>query len=97
MTTKPVLRCAHCGREVFGTTHTRTTYHVDYYSLHTGDVEPVTIQRPEDAVPLITVLKLVRPTEVFTCVDCYRQTPIREQRDVLFRPELMTEPDEPIA
>jgi len=68
--------------------HTRTSYRVGYYTLYTGDVEPVTLKRPDDAAPLITVLKLVRPSEVCTCIDCYREPAIRGNRDILFRPEL---------
>jgi hypothetical protein len=91
------LRCSHCGREVSGTVHTRTSYHVDYYALHTGDVEPVTIKRADESEPLMTVLKLVRPTHVFTCCDCYFQPTIRAQRDQLFRPEMLAESDKSTA
>ena len=94
---RPPLKCFHCGREVLGTVHTRTSYRVDYYALHTGDVEPVTLQRADDAMTLVTVLKLVHPTEVITCVDCYRQPTIQRRREQLFRPELQPVPEENAA
>lgn len=85
---KSPLRCHHCGREVAETVHTRSSYRVDYYVLHTGDVEPMTLVRSDDVAPLVTFLKLLRPSEVVTCVDCYRQPQVREERELLFRPEL---------
>jgi hypothetical protein len=85
---KVVLRCHHCGREVSETTHTRSSYQVDYYLLHTGEVEPVTIQRTDDPASAITALKLLRVTTVVTCADCYRQPQVRQERELLFRPEL---------
>lgn len=68
--------------------HTRTAYRVDFYALHTGDTEPVSIPDPEDADRAITVLRLVRATNVVSCRDCYHQPAIRRERDLLFRPEL---------
>ncbi len=85
---KPALHCAHCGREVAETTHTRTAYRVDYYSLHTGDVEPVTMARPDDPSEAVTVLRLVQATNVVSCADCYRQPQVQRAREVRFRPEL---------
>jgi hypothetical protein len=79
------LRCSHCGRAVAETMHTRGAYRVDYYSLHTGDVEPTTIQRGEEEP--VTVLRLLSRRDVVTCAECYRQPRVRQQRDVLFRPE----------
>jgi DNA-directed RNA polymerase subunit RPC12/RpoP len=90
---KSPLRCAHCGREVAETMHTRSSYRVDYYALHTGAVEPVTLSRGEDAPPM-TVLKLLSANEVFTCADCYRQPRIRQERELLFRPELAAVPEQ---
>jgi hypothetical protein len=85
---KGALRCTHCGREVTETIHTRSSYRVDYYALHTGEVEPMTLSRTDDTAPLVTFLKLLRPSEVVTCSECYRQPQIREERELLFRPEL---------
>lgn len=65
--------------------HTRAAYRVDYYSLHTGDVEPATIQRGDDAA--VTVLKLLTRRDVVTCAECYRQPHVRVAREGLFRPE----------
>jgi hypothetical protein len=64
--------------------HTRAAYRVDYYSLHTGDVEPVTLQRDDEA---LTVLKLLTRRDVVTCAECYRQPRVRLAREALFRPE----------
>ena len=87
-TGKMVLRCAHCGREVAETVHTRSAYRVDYYALHTGEVEPTTMPGGDDASQLVTVLKLLRANDIFTCADCYRQPAVRQARELLFRPEL---------
>ena len=65
--------------------HTRVAYRVDYYSLHTGDVEPTTIQRGDDEP--VTVLKLLTRRDVVTCSECYRQPHVRQAREALFRPE----------
>ncbi len=90
---KTPLHCTHCGREVVETMHTRASYRVDYYLLHTGDVQPTTVARPDDPSGTMTVLKLIRPTTVITCADCYRRADIRQQREVLFRPELTAAAD----
>lgn len=87
------LRCSHCGREVVETVHTRSSYHVDYYVLHTGAAEPMTIRRPDDPDWVMTVLKLSEPRTVVTCTDCYRQPQIQEERELLFRPELSSPPE----
>ena len=85
---KPGSRCHHCGREVTETVHTRLSYRVDYYALHTGEVEPMLLPRSDDAARAISALKLLRATEIVTCADCYRQPRVRRERDALFRPEL---------
>src|SRR5512139_2814646 len=72
---KLALRCTHCGREVAETVHTRSSYQVDYYLLHTGEVQPTTVARPDDPAGSITVLKLLRVNTVITCADCYRPAP----------------------
>ena len=88
--------CHHCGRAVHDTLHTRADYQVDYYGLHTGDVEPVQLQRHDDGETM-TILRLVRPYEVFTCVECYRKASVQDERERLFRPEradvAMTKPN----
>jgi hypothetical protein len=88
--TRTPLRCHHCGREVAETVHTRSTYRVDYYTLHTGDVEPATMARSDDPTDVVTVMRLLRAIEIFTCVDCYRQPAVRRARELLFRTELQT-------
>lgn len=89
---KGVLHCTHCGREVGETMHTRASYRVDYYSLHTGDVEPATVARRDDPTESMTVLRLIRPVDVFTCAECYRKPSIRDERELTFRPELASAP-----
>lgn len=79
------LHCTHCGRAVAETMHTRTAYRVGYYSLHTGEVEPVTLQRGDDAA--ITVLRLLTRRDVVTCASCYQRPGMRAIRAALFRPE----------
>ena len=91
---QPHRRCHHCGRKVGDTLHTRSTYRVDYYTLHTGEVEPTTMARSDDPSDVVTVMRLVRACEILTCADCYRQAPVRRERELLFRTELRTLPDE---
>jgi len=85
---KTALRCHHCGREVGETVHTRSLYRVDYYALHTGEVEPITLPRTDESAPPITALKLLNANQIVTCTDCYRQPGVRQERESLFRPEL---------
>jgi hypothetical protein len=85
--TKIPLHCTHCGREVTETLHTRSSYHVDYYLLHTGEVQPTTVARPDDPTGVVTILKLSRVNIVVTCADCYQQPHVRQERELLFRPE----------
>ena len=85
---KGARRCSHCGRAVAETRHTRSSYRVDYYALHTGAVEPVTLARADDTASPLTVLKLLQPSEILTCADCYREPHVRARREVLFRPEI---------
>lgn len=79
------LHCTHCGHEVAETMHTRASYRVGYYTLHTGDVEPMTIQRADEEA--VTVLKLLTRRDVVTCAECYRQLHVRLEREALFCPE----------
>ena len=84
------VRCDHCGRAVRETKHTRSSYRVDYYVLHTGDVQPSTLMT-DDERRSITFQKLVRVVDVITCVDCYRDPAVQRQREERFRPEVLTE------
>ena len=88
--TRQFGRCHHCGRPVHETMHTRTGFNVDFYSLHTGEVEPVTLSRPDENGD-ITVMRLLNPIEVITCVECYQRAAIRDERERLFRPEVQPE------
>jgi hypothetical protein len=81
------LRCHHCGRPVEQTWHTRNSYKVDYYSLYTGEVEEALINVDDEAPP-ITYQRLLRSVEVVTCVDCYRDPSVQQERERRFRPEL---------
>jgi len=78
-----LLRCTHCGRLVAETRHTRETWRVDYYLLHTGDVEPTAVAR-DGETEVVTYLKLVRAVDIVTCVDCYRDPAVREEREERF-------------
>lgn len=82
------MRCHHCGRGVADTVHTRSSYRVDYYVLYGGEVEPMTLPHSDAGAPPIIALKLLRPNEIVTCVNCYQQPGVREEREALFRPEL---------
>lgn len=86
-----VRHCHHCHRTVHDTVHTRLQYRVDFYALHTGETEPTNLFNPKDGSTM-TVRKLVRPYDYFTCVDCYRLPAVQEERERLFRPETTAEP-----
>lgn len=78
-------RCDHCGRIVGETHHTPTAYRVDYYSLHTGTVEPAALTT--DGGVRVHFVKLMEPAEITTCAACYRLPAVRRERDDRFRPE----------
>ena len=50
-------------------------------------MQPTTVARPDDPAGVITILKLSRVNIVVTCADCYRQPNVRQERELLFRPE----------
>ena len=79
------LRCHHCGRLVHETSHTPTGYRVDYYSLHTGDVEPASLTT--ESGTKLNYLKLLIPIEIVTCATCYELASVQRERDERFRPE----------
>ncbi len=81
------LRCSHCGRPVKETAHTRSSYRVDYYSMHTGDVEPLLVKVEEDEPPAV-FQRLLHPVEVVTCAECYKCPDVQRERERRFRPEL---------
>ena len=80
------LRCDDCGRPVRETEHTRSGYRVDYYSLHTGDVEPQTAVA-DDGEHRLTFQRLFNAVEIVTCADCYADPSVRQRRDERFRQE----------
>jgi hypothetical protein len=85
---RPELRCAHCGRIVHETVHTRSSYVVDYYELHTGPVEEGTFRHGEDG-PVQVYQRLLAPELVISCRDCYRQPAVQNEREQRFRPEAL--------
>jgi hypothetical protein len=70
-------RCAHCGRGVEETWHTRTGYEVDHFVLHTGTSEIVTPVRAGDDERLESYERLTSVAEVVTCRQCYRLPAVR--------------------
>ena len=78
-------RCDHCGRAVHETCHTATSYRVDYYSLHTGEVEESTLTT--ESGTRVSFFKLLAPVEIITCATCYESAAVRHERDERFRPE----------
>ena len=82
-------RCDHCGRVVGETQHTRTSYRVDYYALHTGAVELCSMVTG-DWLGKTPYLKLVSRLNVVTCSDCYSRTAVQREREQRFRPEQTT-------
>ena len=82
----PALRCDHCGRAVHETQHTRTSYTVDYYSLHSGHGEVCSFIG-EDGQRGATYVRLLDRFDVVTCAQCYRRAAVQAERDRRFRPE----------
>lgn len=78
-------RCDHCGRAVQETCHTATSYLVDYYSLHTGEVEESSLTTESGA--RVSFFKLLAPVEIITCATCYESAAVRREREQRFRPE----------
>ena len=90
------MRCAHCGRVVHETMHTRSSYAVDYYELHTGPVEEGTFRHGEDG-PIQVYQRLLAHELVITCADCYRRPAIQTEREQRFRPEAVEVAEEASA
>jgi hypothetical protein len=80
------LRCDHCARPVRETVHTRTSYRVDYYTLHSGHGEWCTVAG-DDRQHAFTYVRLVDRFDVITCSDCYRKAAIQHERNQQFHPE----------
>jgi hypothetical protein len=60
------------------TFHTATGYRVDYYSLHTGDVEPASLTTEGGAQ--MSFFKLLAPIEIVTCANCYQLAAVQRER-----------------
>ena len=76
-----MLQCYHCGREVFGTTHTQKSYRVDFYLLHTGHTEWEYLVNTKENVPPFRYRKLTQPIDILSCVECYARPAIRQLLD----------------
>jgi hypothetical protein len=83
---EPPLRCDHCGRPVRETQHTRTSYTVDYYSVHAGHGEVCSFAG-DDGMRGSTYVKLLDRYDVISCAECYQQEAVQAERDRHFQPE----------
>ena len=72
-------RCDQCGRLVKETMHSRASYAVDCFALHTGETEPAVVRRSDSDEVALVFQRLVRPVLLITCADCYAD-PVRRQR-----------------
>jgi hypothetical protein len=68
------------------TRHTRTSYRVDFYEMHTGDVEPCSLL-VDEGERSISFFRLLRAQEIITCADCYRDATVQRERERRFHPE----------
>jgi hypothetical protein len=59
---------------------------VDFYSMHTGDVEACSMS-VDEGDRTVVFQKLVRAVEIVTCADCYRNPEMQDRRERKFRPE----------
>ena len=71
--------CHHCGRLVRETTHTRLSYSVDGFALHTGETEEAMVRRSDSDEIALVYRRLVRPVVVHTCRDCYAELAVRRR------------------
>jgi hypothetical protein len=85
-TVESALRCDHCGRVVRETQHTRTSYAVDYYSVHSGHGEICSFIG-DDGQRGATYVKLLDRFDVISCVQCYGQAAVQAERERRFQPE----------
>jgi hypothetical protein len=74
--TGSTVACRHCGRVVGGTVHTRTSYVVDGFVLHTGPSEPAVGRRSAYDEVGFVYQRLLRPVTLVTCADCWAD-PVR--------------------
>lgn len=61
------------------------SYWIDYYRLHTGHTEWGVLVNPKTDAPPLRYLRLIHPTDIFTCIDCYERTEIRRLLDDDFK------------
>ena len=73
--------CDHCGRAVGETLHSRTSYVVDCFVLHTGATETAIVRRPDSDEIVLVYQRLVRPALVITCADCYADPRCRRRHE----------------
>jgi hypothetical protein len=83
---EPPLHCDHCGRAVRETTHTRSSYAVDYYSVFGGRGEVCSFVG-DDGQRGATYVKLLDPRQTTSCAQCYGSAAAQAVREQCFRPE----------
>lgn len=66
-----IRSCRHCGRDVNETVHTRASYVVDGYVLHTGPTDTTVVRRPDSDDVAFVYQRLLRPVTLVTCARCY--------------------------
>ena len=71
--------CRQCGRLVRETMHTRVSYRVDGFALHTGETEEAIVRRSDSDEIALVYRRLVRPVVVLTCCDCYAEPASRRR------------------
>ncbi len=80
------LRCDHCGRAVCGTRHTRTSYEVDYFRLHSGRGERCWVTGDDGRS--VAHIRLLDQFELITCAQCYRQPAVQAVRERRFHDDV---------
>lgn len=75
------MQCFHCDRKVFGTIHKPKSYLVDYYRMHTGHTESDYLVNPRQDAPPLHYLRLTQAIDIYTCIDCYARSDIRQRLD----------------
>ena len=69
--------CRSCGRAVHETVHTRTTFVVDGFVLHTGPTEPTAVRRADSDEVAFVYQRLLQPVRLVTCATCFRDAAAR--------------------
>ena len=69
----PPGSCRHCGCAVAETLHTRASYVVGGFVLHTGPTEPAVVRRGDSDELALVYQRLLRPVTLVTCARCYAE------------------------